>query len=176
MIPNSDGEVIEWPCLSRLTSAEKRRLCSIFHRWPPFWRIGKAVLKGFVCQCLSITVRAHVRWHGCGDTNLACPSLTALFSRICQAFPRAVREALHHAQEYAEALREPGELLRLRPTRCQHRGLLRRPGELPQPLHGEYSCTANCSVKAWELFSVHSELLKIVYYISLSIWCVSIFL
>lgn len=93
-----------------------------------FLRDGETAFRGFVCQCLSITVRARARWHGCGDINLACPSLTALFSRLFQAFPRAVREALHHAQEYAEALREPGELLRLRPARCQHRGLLRRPG------------------------------------------------
>lgn len=94
------------------------------------WRAASC----FVCRCLSITVQ-----------HPACPSLTVSFSRLLQAFARAVREALHHAQEYAEALREPGELLRLRPPHRQHRGLLRRPGELPKPLHGEYSSTITCS-------------------------------
>lgn len=90
-------------------------------------------------------------------------SLTVLFSRLLQAFARAVREALHHAQEHAEAVRDPRELLRLWPPHRKHWGLLWRPGYLPQPLHGEYSPVYSHK-SAFFFCSLHSSRLKRVGY------------
>lgn len=65
-------------------------------------------------------------------------SLTPSFSRLFQTFSGAVWKAVHHAQEHAEALREHRQLLRIRPPLSQCGGFLRRAGQLPLPLHGEF--------------------------------------
>lgn len=64
-------------------------------------------------------------------------TLTLFSSRLLQTFPGAVWKALHDAQEHAEALRRPRQLLRLWPPLGQHGGFLWRSGQLPRPLHGE---------------------------------------
>lgn len=70
-------------------------------------------------------------------------TLTLFSSRLLQTFPRAVWKAIHDAQEHAEALRKPRQLLRLWPPLRQHGGLLWRSGQLPCPLYGEFAVVAH---------------------------------
>lgn len=55
MTTKLDGEVIECLCLSRLTSAEKRWLCTIFHRWPLLLKDCGKDLEGSKLLCLSMS-------------------------------------------------------------------------------------------------------------------------
>lgn len=56
MTQNLEGEVIECLCLSRLTSAEKRWLCSIFRRWPLLLKDCGKDLEGSKLLCLSMFI------------------------------------------------------------------------------------------------------------------------
>lgn len=81
--------------------------------------------------------------------ELYCFPLTLFFSRLLQTCPGAVRKTVHDAQEHAETLREHRQLFCLWPPLSQHGGFFWSPGQLPHPLHGEYTLSTLCAYCIW---------------------------
>lgn len=85
-------------------------------------------------------------------------TLTLFSPRLLQTFPGAVWKAIHDAQEHAEALRRPRQLLRLWPPLRQHGGLLWRFGQLPCPLYGKYTVVTHRKASFFNVYtSSHAQ-------------------